>query len=66
MAEFMHLVGAEDVRAAASRMSDAADRMNAAASAIDDALFRDRRLRDEQLQRFEVLVERLEKIGRIG
>lgn len=40
MADYITLLGAEDVRHAANTMQNAADRMNHAASAIDDSLFR--------------------------
>ena len=56
MNEYVHLIGAEEVSRAASRMSSAADDMNRAANQIDDTLFR-------FLGQFEDLVIRLERIG---
>lgn len=46
MPEYMHLVGAEQIQSAASRMASAADEMQRAASTIDNAL-------DRHAQRFE-------------
>lgn len=40
MTDYITLLGSEDVRHAANTMQNAADRMNHAASQIDDSLFR--------------------------
>jgi hypothetical protein len=53
---YMTLLGAEQVQNAAGRMSDAADRMQRAASSIDESLARHERFLDDWLQRFEVAV----------
>ena len=52
MAGYITLLGAEDVRSAASTMSSAADDMRRAASSIEDSLERHRRFLDDWLQRF--------------
>jgi hypothetical protein len=58
MAEYMHLVGAEDVSRAASTMRSAAETMSSAASSIDFANQQQRQFMDDWLQRFEqVLAE---------
>ena len=53
----IHLHGAEDVRTAASRMVEAADVMQRAASTIDAALDRQRSFLDDWLQRFEIAMQ---------
>lgn len=53
MSEYVTLIGAEDVRAAASSMREAAARMNNAVSYMDGALERHRRWADEWLTRLE-------------
>ena len=55
MAESIYLVGAEDVRRAASTMSSAADEMQRAANIISES-------NDMFIRRFEELVCRLEQI----
>jgi hypothetical protein len=57
MAEYMHLVGAEDVVRAASRMSSAADEMLRAANMISEAVDRFNRTAEDHLLRLERLVE---------
>ena len=61
MAEYVHLTGAEDVRAAGLDMSNAADQMRAAANHIDDALEHHRRFLDDWLIRLEAAIEGLGK-----
>jgi hypothetical protein len=58
MAEYVHLIGAEDVRAAGSRMASAADDMQRAASSIDNALERHQRFLDDWLFRFESVMDK--------
>jgi hypothetical protein len=58
MAEYMTLLGAEDVRAAGNAMRSAADDMRNAASSIDSTLDRHQRFLDDWLQRFEVALDR--------
>lgn len=55
MTEYMHLVGAEQMQAAARLMDQAADRMQSAASSLDGALERHHRFMDDWLQRFEAV-----------
>lgn len=53
MADYITLLGAEDVRSAASTMSSAAREMLQAGSNIDDALRQHQRFMDDWLSRFE-------------
>ena len=57
MSEYVHLVGAEDVRHAGSQMASAATEMQRAASAIELALERQRLFMDEWLVRFEAALK---------
>lgn len=72
MTEYMHLVGAEDVRSAAGTISRAAGELSSAAGSLDST--RDLFMRqlgdanqvffaqlDERLDRFEALVKRIEE-----
>lgn len=59
MAEYVTLMGADDVRNAGHRMSGAADTMRSAAGNIDDALRRHQQFMDDWLQRFEAAIEKL-------
>lgn len=52
MADYVTLLGAEDVRAAGNAMRSAADDMRSAASSIDNALDRHQRFLDDWLIRF--------------
>ena len=56
MADYVTLMGAEQVQSAASRMSSAADQMLRAASAIDDTFCRQQRFMEDWLQRFESIM----------
>lgn len=56
MAEYVTLMGAEQVSTAARTMSGAASEMLRAASNIDDALGRHQRFMDEWLNRFEQIL----------
>ena len=51
MSEYIHLVGAEDVRSAGSRIASAAADMNRAAGHIDETLQRHERFLDDWLAR---------------
>ena len=53
MSEFIHLVGADDVRNAASRIALAADTMRHAASSLAFAFETHQRFLDDWLMRFE-------------
>jgi hypothetical protein len=59
MADYMTLLGAEDVRAAGSRIVSAAEAMRHAASTMEESLHRHQRFLDEWITRFETVVERL-------
>lgn len=59
MTEYVHLIGAEDVRSAANTMSSAADTMRSAASSIDSTLELFMRRFDEQVGRLEAASDRL-------
>lgn len=59
MADYVTLLGAEDVRSAANTMSRAADQMTQAAMNIEGALERHQRNMDDWLSRFEAAVDRL-------
>lgn len=53
MAEYVTLLGAEQVQSAANTMSEAAGRMQRAADSISYAFDNHHRFMDEWLQRFE-------------
>lgn len=57
MADYITLMGAEQVQSAASRISSAASEMIRAASAIEDSFQRHQRFMDDWLQRLESLME---------
>ena len=52
MAEYIHLVGAEQVQTAANTMKAAAEEMSRAASSIQEAIDRNQRFMDDWLTRF--------------
>jgi len=58
MTEYMHLVGAEEVTRAASRMQSAADDMKKAASSIEESLRLFTQRMDELMYRAERLKEK--------
>ncbi len=55
--ETIHLIGAEDVKRAGSRISDAASRIEMAASSFESTV-------DMALRRFEDLIDRAEAVAR--
>lgn len=57
MSEFIHLLGADDVSRAGSRIQNAANDMIRAASSIDDSLHRQRIFIDDWLMRLETLFQ---------
>ena len=59
MSEYIHLIGAEDVRTAGCTMQSAANDMNRAASNVEDSLERQRRFMDDWLMRLEEVVGKL-------
>ena len=58
MSDFIHLIGAEDVRSAGHRMAEAAQKMSEAASTMDYAVEKLRGILDEFLWRFEEIVNK--------
>ena len=64
MAEYVHLIGAENVERGASRIAGAADDMQRAVNQLDNALERHRAWADEWLSRFEdIVVNRAQRPG---
>jgi hypothetical protein len=59
MAEYMTLLGAEQVASAASTMRGAAADMQRAAASIDASLEQHRRFLDDWLQRFSDVVDKM-------
>lgn len=59
MGEYIHLIGAEDVRSAGHQMASAADGMNRAASNFESVFSQHQRFMDDWLQRFESAIETL-------
>lgn len=57
MAEYIHLIGAEEVSRAGHNMSSAASEMNRAASSIDDSLRQHQRFLDDWLARLESVMK---------
>ena len=66
MAEYMHLVGAEQVQSAANRISSAADTMSSAASIMDSAAREMRAIADAFSSQLElVLSEHLNRVAEL-
>ena len=64
MAEYVHLIGAEDVRSAGLTMRSAADEMSRAASSISHSLECHQRFLDDWLSRIDgVLQDRVHDLG---
>ena len=57
MADYITLLGAEQVQAAANTMREAANEMQRAASYNDDVARQQRQFMDDWLQRFEAVLE---------
>jgi hypothetical protein len=57
MAEYITLMGAEQVSSAGYTMRDAAQKMNQAAGEFESVLFRHHQFMDDWLQRFERILE---------
>jgi len=57
MADYVTLMGAEQVQSAGNRMSSAAEQMSRAASSIDESLRQHQRFLDDWLQRFEATLD---------
>lgn len=65
MAENVYLIGAEDVRSAASTMRSAADQMERAASSIEYSLECHRQFLNDWLSRLDgMLTDRISDLGR--
>ena len=58
MADFITLLGAEDVRSAGSSIRTAAEEMRRAAGSIEDSLERHRIFLDDWLFRLESIIEK--------
>lgn len=58
MSEYVHLLGAEDVRRAGHEMRQAAEEIKRAASAIEESVRLQQRLMDDWLERFQAVLER--------
>lgn len=58
MTEFVHLIGAEDVRSAGSAMRVAAEEMNRAAASIDESLRIHRLFLDDWLFRLQDIIKK--------
>jgi hypothetical protein len=59
MADYVTLLGAEQVQSAAHTMREAASQMQSAASSTDYALQNHQRFMDDWLQRFEAAIDKL-------
>jgi len=63
MADYMTLMGADDVRSAGNTMREAASTMCRAASEIDYSLQQHQRFLDDWLQRFQAALEVLKEVA---
>ena len=57
MADYITLMGSEDVSRAGRNMQSAAEQMSRAASSIEDSLFRHRQFLDDWIQRLESVMQ---------
>ena len=64
MSEYVHLVGADDVKSAGFAMQRAADDMKCAASSIEDSLCRHCQKMDAWLERFAALIAERERAAK--
>ena len=64
MPDYIHLIGAEDVRRAGATISGAATTMQRAASQIEDSLDRHRMFLEEWLSRFEAIIKEVANANR--
>jgi len=60
MSEYIHLIGAEDIRNAAVSMRQAADDMKCAANSISETFISQRNYMDEWIGRFENAVKEMQ------
>lgn len=63
MAEYMHLIGAEQVQSAAGTIRDAAERISTAAGSMHDSIMRGLERADELVTRMEALAETAQRSG---
>lgn len=61
MAEYIHLIGAEDVSRAGNSIRSAAEEMNRAASNMEDVMQRQRQFMDDWLIHFADVLEAARK-----
>lgn len=61
MSEYVHLLGAEDVKRAGHEMRQAAEQMQRATSEMAELLRMNQRWMDEWLERFQAVLERGEQ-----
>lgn len=61
MAEYMHLIGVEQMQSAANSMNRAAERMQQVASSFEYAAQRQQQLLDDWLVRFTDAIDRLKE-----
>ena len=59
MSEYIHLIGAEDVKSAGHQMASAASDMSRAVGNFESVFFQHHRFMDDWLQRFELAIETL-------
>lgn len=59
--QYVHLIGAEDIRRAGSNINSAADNMQRAASNFDQSIFSLRQYMDDWLNRFEYILNEHQK-----
>lgn len=66
MTEYVHLVGAEQVQSAGSRIASAAEDIRRAAGSLDDSFRRHEFFLNEWLGRFEAVVDKLTNATKEG
>lgn len=57
MAEYMHLIGTEQIQSAANRMVDVAERMNIAANTINETFRRHEQAMSDLMLRIDDLID---------
>ncbi len=57
MSEYIHLIGAEDVRSAGHQIASTASDINRAASNFESVFESHQRFIDDSLQRFQIILE---------
>ena len=56
--QYVHLIGAEDIRRAGANIDSAATNMNRAAANFDSSVYRLIRFMDDWLMRFEQIIDK--------